>query len=133
MNGQLTAHFESTRTPATPDREIISIAERRASEIIWEAELRAEQIINQAKNSVRNEDANASPLPESRSHQEPRLSEGDVTLLREIASGRTADQAAHRLDLSARTLRRRLRNICDQLEVNTPIEAVTWAVRQKLI
>ncbi|MFC4052471.1 LuxR C-terminal-related transcriptional regulator [Actinomadura syzygii] len=90
-------------------------------------------MINQAKNSVRNEDANASPLPESRSHQEPRLSEGDVTLLREIASGRTADQAAHRLDLSARTLRRRLRNICDQLEVNTPIEAVTWAVRQKLI
>jgi DNA-binding NarL/FixJ family response regulator len=62
-----------------------------------------------------------------------RLSEADIRLLAQIASGVTADVAARKLELSARTLRRRLRHICRELEVNTPIEAVVWAARRQLI
>jgi DNA-binding CsgD family transcriptional regulator len=68
-----------------------------------------------------------------RGTDEPRLEEEDLKLLAQIASGVTADVAARKLELSARTLRRRLRAICDRLEVNTPIEAVVWAARRQLI
>jgi len=44
-----------------------------------------------------------------------------------------ADVAARQLELSARTLRRRLRTICDRLDVGTPIEAVVWAAKRQLI
>lgn len=68
-----------------------------------------------------------------RAFDEPRLSEDELKLLAQIASGVTADVAARKLELSARTLRRRLRTICDRLDVNTPIEAVVWAARRQLI
>lgn len=68
-----------------------------------------------------------------RAFDEPRLSEDELKLLAQIASGVTADVAARKLELSARTLRRRLRAICDRLDVNTPIEAVVWAARRQLI
>lgn len=68
-----------------------------------------------------------------RGTDDPRLSDEEIRLLAQIASGVTADVAARKLELSARTLRRRLRTICDRLEVNTPIEAVVWAARRQLI
>ncbi len=68
-----------------------------------------------------------------RAIDELELEVDDVRLLAEIASGVTADVAARRLDLSARTLRRRLRGICDRIGVSTPIEAVVWAARNQLI
>ncbi|MFB4308626.1 LuxR family transcriptional regulator [Actinomadura sp. GTD37] len=61
------------------------------------------------------------------------LSEDEIRLLAQIASGVTADVAAQKLELSVRTLRRRLRSICDLLGVTTPIEAVVWAARRHLI
>ncbi|MEU9841888.1 LuxR C-terminal-related transcriptional regulator [Actinomadura sp. NPDC048032] len=61
------------------------------------------------------------------------LTDAEIKLLAQIAAGVTADVAARKLELSARTLRRRLRTICDRLEVNTPIEAVVWAARRQLI
>lgn len=64
---------------------------------------------------------------------DPRLNEDELKLLAQIATGVTADVAARKLELSARTLRRRLRTICDELDVNTPIEAVVWAARRQLI
>ncbi|WP_018654658.1 hypothetical protein [Actinomadura flavalba] len=68
-----------------------------------------------------------------RGTEDARLNEEDLKLLAQIASGVTADVAARKLELSARTLRRRLRTICDRLDVNTPIEAVVWAARRQLI
>jgi S-DNA-T family DNA segregation ATPase FtsK/SpoIIIE len=53
-----------------------------------------------------------------------------------VVSGRQSnhtDVAARHLELSARTLRRRLRDICDRIGVSTPIEAVVWAARHDYI
>ncbi|MGH3318610.1 MAG: response regulator transcription factor [Streptosporangiaceae bacterium] len=63
----------------------------------------------------------------------PQLGEEEIELLSHLASGMTADVAARRLDLSSRTLRRRVRAICDKLDVNTPIEAVVWAAKRGFI
>lgn len=64
---------------------------------------------------------------------EDQLSNQDVALLSHLAAGMTADVAARRLDLSSRTLRRRMRTICDRLHVDTPIEAVVWAAKQGIV
>lgn len=61
------------------------------------------------------------------------LTDEDLRLLAEIASGATNDVAARRLGMSPRVLRRRLRTVCDRLGVTTPIEAVVWAARRLLI
>lgn len=62
-----------------------------------------------------------------------RLSGDDVRILAGLATGRGPEAVARDLGISERTLRRRLRGVCDTLEVKTPIEAVIWAVRRGLI
>ncbi|GAA5082891.1 DNA-binding NarL/FixJ family response regulator [Thermocatellispora tengchongensis] len=61
------------------------------------------------------------------------LSEDDLVLLAELAKGVTVDRVGRRLDVSGRTVRRRLRGICDRIGVATAIEAVAWAARRRLI
>ena len=61
------------------------------------------------------------------------LSEEDLVLLAELAKGVTVDRVGRRLDISGRTVRRRLRGICDRIGVATAIEAVAWAARRRLI
>lgn len=61
------------------------------------------------------------------------ISQDDVELLRLLSRGLTTDAIARELNVSERTLRRRGRMACDQIGVNTPIEAVVWAVRHRLI
>ena len=46
-----------------------------------------------------------------------------------IARGMTLATAAHHLDISDRTLRRRLRRICARLNVATTTQAVVWATK----
>jgi DNA-binding NarL/FixJ family response regulator len=45
----------------------------------------------------------------------------------------TVETVARRLDMSDRTLRRRVRAIADDLGVDSTIEAIVWAVRHQLI
>ncbi|GIH75567.1 LuxR family transcriptional regulator [Planobispora longispora] len=61
------------------------------------------------------------------------LSNDDLVLLAELAKGVTVDRVGRRLDISGRTVRRRLRGICDRIGVATAIEAVAWAARRRLI
>lgn len=62
-----------------------------------------------------------------------RLDEEEIRALACVAKGMTLDTIARRLDVSDRTVRRRIRALCDKLDVTTPIEAVVWAARRKLI
>lgn len=61
------------------------------------------------------------------------LNDGEISALACVASGMTLDTAARHLDLSARTVRRRIRAACGRLCVDTPIEAVVWATKHGLI
>jgi DNA-binding NarL/FixJ family response regulator len=61
------------------------------------------------------------------------LSKDELILLALLSRGLSTDRVARRLGLSERTVRRRMRAICDQLEVATPVEAVVWAARRQLV
>jgi DNA-binding NarL/FixJ family response regulator len=61
------------------------------------------------------------------------LSHRDVELLKLLAGGLQLDVMARQMSTSERTVRRRIRAICDQLGVRTPIQAVAWAARQGLV
>lgn len=62
-----------------------------------------------------------------------RLSKLDVAILAELASGGSQSKVARHLGMSSRTIRRRLRQICNRLDVEAPIEAVAWAARHRII
>lgn len=61
------------------------------------------------------------------------LDADDLALLSLLAAGASLELIARRLDLSERTVRRRVRRVCDRLEVGTPVEAVAWAARRHLV
>jgi DNA-binding NarL/FixJ family response regulator len=61
------------------------------------------------------------------------LSHQDVELLRLLAGGLPLDAVARRVGKSERTVRRRVRGICDQLGLGTSIQAVAWAARRGLV
>ena len=62
-----------------------------------------------------------------------RLAHEDLVLLRLLASGLPIESVGRRMELSGRTVRRRTRAVCDHLGVSTPIEAVVWAARRRLV
>ena len=74
--------------------------------------------------------ADPSPAPAGLATE---LSRQDVELLRLLAGGLPLDAVARRMGKSERTVRRRVRGICDQLGLGTPIQAVAWAARRGLI
>ena len=61
------------------------------------------------------------------------LSREDVELLRLLASGLPLEAVARRMSTSERTVRRRVKAICDRLGFTTSIQAVAWAARQGLV
>jgi len=61
------------------------------------------------------------------------LSRDDMRLLAVIATGVPITSVAGRLAISDRTVRRRVRAICEALDVTTMIQAVAWAARRRLI
>ena len=61
------------------------------------------------------------------------LDHTDIEILTFLAEGMTLGAIGRRLDLSERTVRRRLRGICDDIGVGSPIAAVVWAVRRGVL
>jgi DNA-binding NarL/FixJ family response regulator len=74
----------------------------------------------------------ADPSPAS-SGLATELSQQDVELLKLLAGGLPLDAVARRMGKSERTVRRRVRGICDQLGLGTSIQAVAWAARRGLV
>ena len=62
-----------------------------------------------------------------------RLATDQLEILRLLAQGLTVETVARRLEMSERTVRRKVRAVADELGVDSTIEAVVWAVRQHLI
>jgi DNA-binding NarL/FixJ family response regulator len=61
------------------------------------------------------------------------LSRQDVELLKLLARGLPLDAVARRMNTSERTVRRRMKAICDRLGFTSSIQAVVWAARQGLV
>lgn len=57
----------------------------------------------------------------------------DLWILRFLAEGLTFDAVGRRLGISARTARRRMRDLCEEWQVGTTVEAIVEAVRKGLI
>jgi len=62
-----------------------------------------------------------------------RLSEEELAILRLAADGLPLYSVARHVGMSPRTVRRRLRNLCDRLGVTHPVQAIVWAARRDLI
>ena len=67
------------------------------------------------------------------SEEQVALTHQDVALLRLLAQGLPLDSVARRMFTSERTIRRRVRDICDRLGVGAPIQAVVWAARRGIL
>lgn len=68
--------------------------------------------------------------------QRPRtslLTHAETETLAQLARGATLALAARRLGTSTRTVRRRVRRVCDRLGVDTTTEAIVWAVKNNHI
>ena len=61
------------------------------------------------------------------------LDEEDVRLLALLAEGIPPLVVARRMGMSERTFRRRVRAICDRLNVPSAITAVAWAAKRGLL
>jgi DNA-binding NarL/FixJ family response regulator len=61
------------------------------------------------------------------------LSGQDVELLVLLADGLSLDAVARRVNASERTVRRRVRAICDRLGMSSTIQVVAWAARKGLV
>jgi DNA-binding NarL/FixJ family response regulator len=61
------------------------------------------------------------------------LDDEELALIRLLADGLVLEAIARRLALSERTVRRRIRALCDRFEVNTPVQVVVIAARQGIV
>jgi DNA-binding NarL/FixJ family response regulator len=61
------------------------------------------------------------------------LTEEELAILRLAAEGLPLYSVARHVGMSPRTVRRRLRSLCDRLGVTHPIQAIVWAARRSLI
>jgi DNA-binding NarL/FixJ family response regulator len=59
--------------------------------------------------------------------------EDEVALVRLLAEGLTLDAIARRLSLSERTVRRRIRALCDHFGVEVPVQVVVIAARHGVV
>ncbi|HEX6231877.1 MAG TPA: LuxR C-terminal-related transcriptional regulator [Jiangellaceae bacterium] len=65
--------------------------------------------------------------------ERPSLTRDDIEVLTLLAEGLPLSTIGRRLHLSERSIRRRLRMICDRLGCRSSIQAVVWAARRGLV
>lgn len=66
---------------------------------------------------------------------EPRmtLDDEEIAILRLLADGVVLETIARRLALSERTVRRRIRTLCDRFGVDAPVQVVVIAARNGVL
>ena len=62
-----------------------------------------------------------------------RLDREDLLVLAMLAEGMPLRSVSRRMAMSDRTIRRRVRAICDQLGVKATVQAIVWAARRGLV
>jgi DNA-binding NarL/FixJ family response regulator len=62
-----------------------------------------------------------------------RLDQEDLRLLALLAEGMPVSSVARRVAMSDRTIRRRIRAVCEQLGVKATVQAIVWAARRGLV
>jgi len=63
----------------------------------------------------------------------PGLTDEELALLRLVAEGLPIDSVAARLEISPRTVRRRMHDLCDHIGVTGTMQAVVWAAHRGLV
>lgn len=63
----------------------------------------------------------------------PRLTEREMEVLRHVAQGMTNREIGKALHISENTVKNHIRNILEKLHLNSRMEAVIYAVREKLL
>jgi two-component system NarL family response regulator len=63
----------------------------------------------------------------------PRLTERELEVLRLVATGMNNREAAKELYISENTVKNHVRNILEKLQLHSRMEAVMYAVREKLL
>ena len=61
------------------------------------------------------------------------LDEEELEIVRLLADGLVLDAIARRLALSERTVRRRIRALCDRFGVDAPVQVVVLAARSGVV
>jgi DNA-binding NarL/FixJ family response regulator len=62
-----------------------------------------------------------------------RLDQEDLRLLALLAEGMPISSISRRVAMSDRTIRRRIRAICEQLGMKATVQAIVWAARRGLV
>ncbi|WP_217634925.1 LuxR C-terminal-related transcriptional regulator [Micromonospora pattaloongensis] len=76
----------------------------------------------------------AGPVPPPRRETDGiRLDAEDLRLLALLGEGMPVSSVARRVSMSDRTVRRRIRAICEQLGVKATVQAIVWAARRGLV
>lgn len=61
------------------------------------------------------------------------LCDDDIDLIRLVAQGLTLEAISRRQNVSERTLRRRIRALCERIGVEAPIQLAVWAARTGVV
>ena len=69
----------------------------------------------------------AAPNASEHTFGDTTLDEQEIALIRLLAEGLVLDAVARRLGISERTLRRRIRALCDRIGVDAPVQVIVWA------
>ena len=80
-----------------------------------------------------NEFATLSKRGDERDYQPPRITEREMEVLRLVAQGLSNREIAKQLFISENTVKNHIRNILEKLHLHSRMEAVIYAVREKML